>query len=54
MPLTFILLLVYASAIALGLIGVVKKVRIIKLVAIILFLIGVALTAVLFIAIKNM
>jgi len=54
MPVTFILLLIYSAAIIAAVISVIKKIKILKMISVLLFLIGIALTTVVFLALKNM
>ncbi len=54
MPLTFTLLLIYIASIIIAFIGVIKKIVTMKIISAFLFLIGITLTVVVVISLKNM
>jgi ABC-type nickel/cobalt efflux system permease component RcnA len=54
MPVTFILLLIYSTAIVVAVIGVTRKIKTLKIISVLLFLIGIALTITVALALKNM
>ncbi len=54
MPITFILLLIYAAAIVVAVVGIAKKIKILKIISALLFLVGIVLTAAVAFALKNM
>jgi len=54
MPFTFILSFIYLLAIVLSVISITKKKKVAKVLAAVLFLIGITLTVFLFLGLKNM
>jgi len=54
MPFTFILLLIYLVAVVSAIVGVAKKIKALKIAAVLLFLIGIILTLFLVLALRNM
>ncbi len=54
MPVTLILLLIYISALVLGVIGATKKKKAVKVAAAVLFFIGITLTTLLVFALEKM
>ena len=54
MSVTFILLLIYSAAIIVAVVGVAKKIKTLKIISVISFLVGIVLTAAVAFSLKNM